>query len=437
MSLAPGNDAAAMRDTALLRVVVIDDQVEELGYKDILSMMNFDVQIATNGHRGLQLVATTVPDIVLLDSNMPGMNGLEVARRLRADSVSANIPIIMVSVSDDSEHTKAALAIGIDAYVTKPLDIDALERKIIHLTRAKPLTPEQRRQRTETHIGTLYDKPPEAIMATLATKPPRTWGAAMALALKSRKLHVRGRALIALASWQKRDEKLYSGTPAQDFFWKHVRHSLASSIPADAERRWGRLAPVALALMKRDPAEINQRLRNCLTQDAWECRAWALRLLLINQDDTCGELAARAMQDDSGEVRTTAAHVLAEAGSVRHVPLLARAMSDTEPGVRENAALALARVGGELGAEALTTVLLENRSGAAEAAAAALGMLGTEKAVDALVLAADQREEPAVLRQVAYALHRINTGRCRKALHRLANHADDGVRRAANQPQPD
>ncbi len=104
-------------------LLVVDD--EELN-RDLLSRRlrkaGFEAVTAADGHEALALVARGGIDLVLLDIMMPGVSGLEVLRRLRADEMSAKLPIIMVTAKVQPEDVVGALELGADDYVTKPVN---------------------------------------------------------------------------------------------------------------------------------------------------------------------------------------------------------------------------------------------------------------------------------------------------------------------------
>ncbi len=90
--------------------------------------------VAAQPEAGLRLARETVPDLILLDINLPGMDGYEVLTRLRADAATAGIPVLAVSADAMPEHVERARAAGFDDYLTKPLDaaalFDAVERHL-------------------------------------------------------------------------------------------------------------------------------------------------------------------------------------------------------------------------------------------------------------------------------------------------------------------
>ncbi len=104
------------------RVVCIDDEpgIVEL-VTMILSSRNIQVEGAFSGVDGLALVRRDPPDAVILDIMMPGMDGWEVYRQIRADSTLKNIPVIILTARNSSfEEVIARSRAGVDDYVTKP-----------------------------------------------------------------------------------------------------------------------------------------------------------------------------------------------------------------------------------------------------------------------------------------------------------------------------
>src|SRR6218665_1904839 len=103
-------------------VLIVDAVPDNLSLlHDALDESGYTVLVATHGEGALQRAAQAVPDIVLLDAVMPGMDGFEVARRLKADPKTAAIPIVFMTGLNDTEHLVAALAAGGIGYVAKPL----------------------------------------------------------------------------------------------------------------------------------------------------------------------------------------------------------------------------------------------------------------------------------------------------------------------------
>jgi DNA-binding response OmpR family regulator/DNA-binding CsgD family transcriptional regulator len=121
------------------RVLVVDDVPDNLSLlHDALDEHGYTVLAATSGEAALASALQGQPDIVLLDAMMPGMDGFEVARRLKANPVTAHIPIVFMTGLTETEHLVAALQAGGVDYVTKPLDPRAvLARMQVHLQGAR------------------------------------------------------------------------------------------------------------------------------------------------------------------------------------------------------------------------------------------------------------------------------------------------------------
>jgi two-component system, OmpR family, KDP operon response regulator KdpE len=106
------------------RILVVDDEPQIRRALAInLRARDYEVVEAATGEEALQLAATTVPDLVLLDLGLPGINGLDVVRGIRGWS---SMPIIMLTVRDDEASKVAALDLGADDYVTKPFGMNEL-----------------------------------------------------------------------------------------------------------------------------------------------------------------------------------------------------------------------------------------------------------------------------------------------------------------------
>jgi LytS/YehU family sensor histidine kinase len=112
-------------------ILIVDD---EPGNLELLSNMlvaqRYDVRVANNGYMALASTKFSLPDLILLDINMPEMNGYEVCRRLKADPNTCNVPIIFISANDEAiDKVEAFSAGGVD-YVTKPFQIEEVLARI-------------------------------------------------------------------------------------------------------------------------------------------------------------------------------------------------------------------------------------------------------------------------------------------------------------------
>lgn len=109
-------------ETSLIKVVCIEDEQEMIELVElILSKQQVEVHGAASGVDGLKLIREVMPDLVLLDLMMPGMDGWEVFQRMKADPVMADIPVIVVTAKAQSIDKVLGLHIAkVDDYVTKP-----------------------------------------------------------------------------------------------------------------------------------------------------------------------------------------------------------------------------------------------------------------------------------------------------------------------------
>ena len=120
-------------------VLIVDDVPDNLAVlHDALDESGYTVLVATHGQAALERAAQVLPDIVLLDAMMPGMDGFEVARRLKANAQTAHIPIIFMTGLTETEYLVAALEAGGVDYVTKPIKPkEVMARMQVHLQGAR------------------------------------------------------------------------------------------------------------------------------------------------------------------------------------------------------------------------------------------------------------------------------------------------------------
>jgi DNA-binding response OmpR family regulator len=118
-------------------VLVVDDDPVIVNLLQVnFEIEGYDVLAATGGEAGLAQARMGHPDVIVLDVMMPGMDGLEVARRLRDDEETKSIPIILLSAKAQSADIQGGLEVA-DDYVTKPFEpLELLERVKAVLTRS-------------------------------------------------------------------------------------------------------------------------------------------------------------------------------------------------------------------------------------------------------------------------------------------------------------
>lgn len=121
-------------------IVVIEDEpdiLEVVQYN--LTREGYKVTAAKSGDDGLARVRKENPDLVLLDLMLPGIDGLEVCRRLQADPVTAPIPVVMVTAKGEESDVVTGLSLGADDYITKPFSPKELVARVRAVLRRGPL----------------------------------------------------------------------------------------------------------------------------------------------------------------------------------------------------------------------------------------------------------------------------------------------------------
>ena len=114
--------------------MVVDDDLGMLRLLDkILQQSEFAVLKADHALVALEMLKQTTPDLFILDVMMPGMNGFECCRQIRARLQTAQTPVMFLSVLTDPESVKEGLEAGADKYLTKPFQPDALVTEVREL----------------------------------------------------------------------------------------------------------------------------------------------------------------------------------------------------------------------------------------------------------------------------------------------------------------
>jgi len=130
-----------MEDAMSNRILVIEDDEAIIKFlRRGLAYERYEVDVATDGLSGLQLAQENTPDLVVLDLMLPGLDGLEVCRRLRTFS---NVPILILTARDSVNDRVMGLDMGADDYMVKPFNLDELLARIrALLRRTKPSVPQ-------------------------------------------------------------------------------------------------------------------------------------------------------------------------------------------------------------------------------------------------------------------------------------------------------
>jgi two-component system response regulator MprA len=125
----------------LLKVLVIDDEENIIEFIRLgLRYEGFQVESASDGEQGVNAAQRIDPDVIILDVMMPGIDGLEVCRRLRSNPTTIDIPILMLTAKDDVRDRITGLRTGADDYLTKPFDFDELLERIRAILRRQSRT---------------------------------------------------------------------------------------------------------------------------------------------------------------------------------------------------------------------------------------------------------------------------------------------------------
>lgn len=120
------------------RVLLIEDDpssVRLVSYT--LEQEGYEVLTATNGLEGLKKVREEAPDLLVLDVMLPGLDGFEVCRRLRADEQTAGLPVLMLSAKAQETDKTTGLKMGADDYLAKPADPSEIVARVANLLAMK------------------------------------------------------------------------------------------------------------------------------------------------------------------------------------------------------------------------------------------------------------------------------------------------------------
>lgn len=112
-----------------IKILLVDDEEDLVRtLSERMNMRNFGTDVALNGEQALKIVDNEVPDVMVLDLKMPGIDGMEVLRRMKKHYPEVQVIILTGHGSD--KHEKESLELGAYAYLTKPVNIDELVETI-------------------------------------------------------------------------------------------------------------------------------------------------------------------------------------------------------------------------------------------------------------------------------------------------------------------
>ena len=113
------------------QILLVDDNTTNLQVLfEALSPEGYELLVAQSGEQALDTAPDANPDLILLDVKMPGIDGFETFRRLRADEKTASIPVVFISAHANVESMEEAEVLGAEGYLTKPFQFDELISKV-------------------------------------------------------------------------------------------------------------------------------------------------------------------------------------------------------------------------------------------------------------------------------------------------------------------
>jgi len=124
--------------TGELILIVEDNEKNMKLFRDILGATGYRTLEAVSGERAVELARSHGPDLVLMDIQLPGMDGVEALARLRADGRTARVPVLALTAQAMEGDHERFLAAGFDAYVSKPVDIAELVATVRRHCDARP-----------------------------------------------------------------------------------------------------------------------------------------------------------------------------------------------------------------------------------------------------------------------------------------------------------
>ena len=138
------------------RVLVVDDEPNLLrAVAACLKAEDYEVKTARSGYEALMQLAEAVPDLIISDIRMPGMDGYKLARQLRASPRTVLVPVVFLTAKDDTADRVEGFRAGIDAYLTKPFEPDELIAVVNGILK--------RVERTHSQIARLVSSPYAAV----------------------------------------------------------------------------------------------------------------------------------------------------------------------------------------------------------------------------------------------------------------------------------
>jgi CheY-like chemotaxis protein len=115
----------------MTKILCVEDSEDSLfALHKRLGLAGFEVKVATNGAEAVDWAKTLMPDLIVMDLRLPGLDGWEATRRLKGQPETKHIPIVVVTADTSEKSREKAFAAGCDAYETKPADFPKLIERI-------------------------------------------------------------------------------------------------------------------------------------------------------------------------------------------------------------------------------------------------------------------------------------------------------------------
>lgn len=152
------------------RILAVDDIAANLRLLEAkLQAEYYEVMLASSGPEALNIAFTQTPDVILLDVMMPGMDGYEVCRQLKADARTQHIPVVMVTALTDSTERVRGLEVGADDFLSKPVDDATLFARLRALLRVKQVQ-DAWRLRSETARDLGIESAPDPLISVAGAR---------------------------------------------------------------------------------------------------------------------------------------------------------------------------------------------------------------------------------------------------------------------------
>ncbi len=133
------NASSTVDDQKLARIFIVEDDVELAAYLKSFFCQNYDTHYVHDGLKAWDMVAELNPAVMVCDVMLPGINGMELCRRMKKSETTSHIPIILLTAKTEEESMVEGLTSGADSYLTKPFNINVLEAQVASLIKSREI----------------------------------------------------------------------------------------------------------------------------------------------------------------------------------------------------------------------------------------------------------------------------------------------------------